>query len=216
MLKHVKNLVQWMSLAVFLLIVSKGKMNLWFLIFAGSLLLALLLGRIYCGWLCPMNTVMIPTEKLSKKLKLQTKNIPKPLNSNILPWIVLVFSIATMVISKRNDIQIPLLLYILILSVLITLRYEPKVFHNHICPFGALQSVAGRFARLSEGVTAEKCVGCKLCEKVCPSEAIEVTNKKADIDVKLCHQCLNCQTKCPTGAISYGKAVKGMKEYVVD
>lgn len=213
-MKFFKNVVQWIFLLVFLLIVAKGKINLWLGIFAVSLLLAVILGRIYCGWICPMNTIMIPTEKLSKKFNLQKKGIPKVLNSGLWPWILLVVFIVTMIISKRNGIQIPLILYLLILSIIITLRYEARVFHNYLCPFGALQSITGRWATFSKGVNPEKCVGCKQCEKVCPSEAIEVNNKKATIEGKLCHQCFNCQEVCPTKAISYGRAVKNMKGYV--
>ena len=57
-------------------------MILWLGIFGITLLLALLLGRVYCGWMCPMNTLMLPTAWLSKKLNLQAKIAPNWLKSN--------------------------------------------------------------------------------------------------------------------------------------
>lgn len=56
----------------------------------------------------------------------------------------------------------------------------------------------------SERVNKSGCIGCKKCEKVCPSEAIEVkADKKAEVETSLCFQCTNCVQVCPTDCISY-------------
>ncbi len=206
MIKVYINLARIIFLGIFVLIVIKGAMVMWLGIFGVTLLLALLLGRVFCGWICPMNTVMIPTEWLSKKLHLQAKETPNWLKSKSIPWIMLIVMILAMTISKRIfGIEIPILLYLLILSVIITLRYKPEVFHNNICPFGLLLSFTGRFALFTEQVNHDKCIGCKMCESVCPSEAIIVSKekKKANINPALCHQCFNCQLICPEDAIGY-------------
>jgi len=179
---------------------------MWLGIFGVTLLLALLLGRVFCGWICPMNTVMIPTEWLSKKLNLQVKKAPGWLESKSISWLMFIVMISAMTILKRIFcIDIPILLYLLILSVIVTLRYKPEVFHNNICPFGLLQSFTGRFALFTEKVNLDKCIGCKMCESVCPSKAVIVSiqNKKANVNATLCHQCFNCQLICPENAISY-------------
>ena len=41
------------------------------------------------------------------------------------------------------------------------------------------------------------CIGCKMCEKVCPSEAIKVTDNLAHIDPEKCTNCGLCAEKCP-------------------
>lgn len=41
------------------------------------------------------------------------------------------------------------------------------------------------------------CIGCKMCEKVCPSEAITVTDNLAHIDPEKCTNCGLCAEKCP-------------------
>lgn len=193
-------------LGLFLFLVINGKMMLWLALFALSLVLALFFGRIYCGYACPMNTLMVPTEWISKKLKIQTKKTPKWLESGKIGWISLVASIMLMifgkVVLKRN---IPVLMIWLVASVLITLRYKPSVFHNLLCPFGVLQELFGKNARFSEKVNKENCIGCKLCEKVCPTEAIIVLDKKAEIDTALCLQCTSCVQVCPKDTIHYVK-----------
>ena len=41
------------------------------------------------------------------------------------------------------------------------------------------------------------CIGCKMCEKVCPSEAITVTDNLAHINPEKCTNCGLCAEKCP-------------------
>jgi cobalamin biosynthesis protein CobD/CbiB len=77
-----------------------------------------------------MNTLMIPTEWLSKKLKLQTVNSSKWLSSGKFAWFALVGSVAIMLLAQKLlHKNIPILLIWLVVSVLITLRYKPAVFH---------------------------------------------------------------------------------------
>ena len=197
-------LLRTAALALFLFLVTHSKMNIWLALFALSLVSALFFGRIYCGYLCPMNTVMGPAEWLSKRLGWQAKTAPKWLQNGYLPWFALVISLASMILAQRAlHKNIPILLLWLAASFLITLRYHPAVFHNLVCPFGVLQKLFGRSPMFSKFVNASTCIGCKKCESVCPSEAIAVNNKKAFITTELCHQCQNCSNVCPTGAIGY-------------
>ena len=207
-MKYITNIIRILFLALFIFLLANGKVLLWLALFAVSLVAALIFGRVYCGYACPMNTLMIPIEWLSKKLKLQTADTPKWLKNGYFTWITLGISVAVMLLSKRLlHVDLPILPFWLVMSILITLRYKPAVFHNLICPFGALQKSFGRFARLSEKVDKDACVGCKLCEKACPSNAIVVSSedKKAVINTALCHQCIKCQQVCPKSAIHYGK-----------
>lgn len=192
----------------FLYIMVKGPMMIWLGIFGISLLLSPVFGKFYCGWVCPMNALMIPAEWLSKKMHWQVGKPAKWVGSERMSWIIALLAVLAMVIGNQSGntkVGAIFLVTLLFLSFLVTLRYKPEVFHNNLCPFGVLLRLGGKFAIFSNRVLPDSCIGCQLCETTCPSKAIVVSSadEKAHINSTYCHQCVNCQIICPTDAIHY-------------
>ncbi len=208
-MNYIVTIIRWLFLAVFLFLVANGKVMLWLGLFAVSLPVALLFGRVYCGYVCPMNTLMIPADRLSHRLEIKRKGAPIFLLSGKFAWVALLISIAAVIITRKIwHINLPILPIWLIIALFAAFKYNPAMFHNLICPFGALQRTFGRYALFSRRVSEEDCAGCKLCEKVCPTGAIAVdaSQEKAAINTALCFQCSNCSEVCNKEAINYIKA----------
>jgi ferredoxin len=51
-------------------------------------------------------------------------------------------------------------------------------------------------------VNPVKCTGCETCVEECPSEAINMIDDKANVDVGSCIDCGVCVDACPEEAIS--------------
>ena len=87
--------------------------------------------------------------------------------------------------------------------VLSTLRYfrneyEEHILHKH-CPAGVCKAL------LTYSIDSVKCVGCTLCAKNCPADAIDGKVKEPHvIDPEKCVKCGVCIDKCRFAAITKG------------
>lgn len=54
-------------------------------------------------------------------------------------------------------------------------------------------------------VNKDKCIGCGICTKVCPSLAMTVVDKKAVVKLEDCRGCGGCNQRCPVYAIDMVK-----------
>lgn len=57
------------------------------------------------------------------------------------------------------------------------------------------------------------CVGCGLCERMCPAHAIELIDGKPIWAKEICSMCMACLNRCPREAIQYGEYSSGRFRY---
>ena len=200
---------RWIQAAFLLLFVAvmvAGRVQLWMAVFVGSLLGAFLFSRFYCGWLCPINTLMEVVDWFYQKTGIKRKQVPGWIKSPVVRYGVLAVFVGILAMTLRTGRKLPVLPALLVLGVLVTLVYVPALWHRYLCPYGTLLSLPGRLARKKWQVTAEQCNGCGVCVSVCPAEAVAVGGdpKKAAIVTKMCLACTACARACPTKAIHFG------------
>jgi ferredoxin-type protein NapH len=82
---------------------------------------------------------------------------------------------------------------------------------NFLCPAGALQNLASAATGQMPFVArvrhdASKCTRCTTCEKLCPPRAVTVrVGEKLAVSPHVCNVCLDCVKACPSGALRYGR-----------
>ena len=99
----------------------------------------------------------------------------------------------------------------------LTLKYffKPKVTLNYPFEKGHLSPrFRGEHALRRYANGEERCIACKLCEAVCPAQAITIEaepredgsrrTKRYDIDMTKCIYCGFCEEACPVDAIVEG------------
>lgn len=187
-----------------------------FLIFLLPIVVAILFGRVFCGWLCPIGAFQELIFRISKKLRIRTVKAGKKWQGllKILPFLILTVIIAAALTSQqmlfcrfepfgylfgRTRDLTPLLLLIG-LSLLLPFLFRP--FCQYICPYGAILNLLSRYSIFRLKINRKKCAQCHLCEKTCPAEAI----KKQEINFPECLLCGDCQRKCPKNGIFFSKA----------
>jgi NADH-quinone oxidoreductase subunit I len=107
-----------------------------------------------------------------------------------------------------------LLLAELFQGMWLTLRYmfRPKVTINYPFEKGPLSPrFRGELAQRRYPNGEERCIACKLCEAICPAQAITIEAEpredgsrrttRYDIDMMKCIYCGFCQESCPVDAI---------------
>lgn len=65
-----------------------------------------------------------------------------------------------------------------------------------------------------KNICSAGCIGCRICEKNCPKQAITIEDNLAKIDYELCINCGICASKCPRKIIDFTKP-DGTKPYSV-
>jgi NADH-quinone oxidoreductase subunit I len=130
----------------------------------------------------------------------------------ILFWIITQLNMASLTKYLKSFV-----LFELVKGMALTLRYffKPKVTLNYPNEKGPLSPrFRGEHALRRYPNGEERCIACKLCEAVCPAQAITIEaepkpdgsrrTSRYDIDMTKCIYCGLCQEACPVDAIVEG------------
>jgi ferredoxin-type protein NapH len=180
----------------------------------------LLLGRVFCSWMCPAGLLFELTDKLRRLLRLaeiepgevrfahQNKYIGLLVGLLIagvvgLPIFALVYPPAVVSRLAHAVIFGTALTGMLVLLggiVVFELAVSPRWWCRTMCPGGALYGLLGWSRLLRVKLKGKLCTACRECEPVCPM-GLDPVRESASIE---CDNCLVCLRHCPEAALYVG------------
>lgn len=202
MVRTFQTISQFLFLLLFFILLTTGRIQLWMVIFLSSVILALALGRFYCGWICPINTVMKAITKVKKRLRIKNLAIPQFVKKPLFRYGLLAAFLATMFLVLAGGKKLPVLPALVLAGAAVTLFLPESLWHRYLCPYGAILNLTGSKALKRVRIETNNCLQCGLCQKVCPAAAVSKAEKYT-IDGGLCLTCLECVSQCPKKAIKY-------------
>lgn len=188
-------------------------------IFLTILGMTLVVGKAFCGWLCPVGTLSEGLANVGEKVFARNFRIPKWLDIPLrgIKYALLLFFLQLILLGMpaaalRGFLSSPywavadvrmlhfftrmtsLTLAILTVLAALSLLYR-HFWCRYLCPYGALLGLLALFGPIRIRRSAENCTGCQRCSRACPA-ALPVHRKEA-IRSPECLACLSCVGHCP-------------------
>lgn len=178
---------------------------------------ALVGGRVFCSWVCPVNPVTDLAGWLRNKLGLSNA---LHLNRN-LRYYVLVLSLVLALVTGLAAFEwvspIAMLHRELIFGIgmgligvggifLFDLMVVRHGWCGHLCPLGAFYSIVGRAAQIRIRFDERSCTRCGECIRVCPEPQVLNLNqaaRKGLVTSGECTNCGRCVPVCPEDSLSF-------------
>lgn len=180
----------------------------------------MLLGRVFCGWVCPMNTLLEVVDKARRLLKLaeiRDRDVRFSLRNKYVllgivtcvlaitgvPFLAMIYPPAVMSREMHNYVfsgAVGLGAWLILAVCAIELFVSRRWWCRYVCPGGALYSLLGRFRLIRVKRDDRKCVGCGECVRVCQFAQKPMLVEFTGME---CTNCGTCITHCNDDALKY-------------
>ena len=192
----------------------------------GLLLVTITFGRFFCGWLCPLGALQqFASWVLSPRSRRESLRVNRYRSWYAAKYVVLAAMLtAALWGTSFTGLLDPLsllpralasgvwpalpggrpapggwLAVVLLLAILVSARWIPRLFCRGICPLGALLGLFAHFSLFRIHRRGTACNDCTLCTFACQGADEPLGRHR----VRECHVCLNCTDTCSQQAISY-------------
>jgi ferredoxin-type protein NapH len=191
----------------------------------------LLVGRFFCGWVCPMGLLFDMLYKIRvPKIRIpaffgwfkyaflvlsvfvvayvfgENYEFTKLFFCNFCPTAALDVVIPEMIMNQDFYMNSARIFRFSILAIVIVMAIvNHRSFCKVMCPIGAMIAVTNKFSLFSINLDKHKCIECGKCNDACPMDGAIMETKETSKGVNRnleCIDCLNCEQSCPVKAIS--------------
>lgn len=187
------------------------------------ILASLLLGRFFCGWICPAALIFELNDNVAawlhrKGLRFKSKH-SAVINVNT-KYVILFLGLVLCAISGvafLAAIYPPAIvgreiyyaisvggfsvgIFFFTGALVFDLLFERRGFCRYLCPGGALYSLLGRYRALRIHRNVQLCNDCEMCNAICQYELQPMQDEFG----QECNNCGDCLSICHSQALNYG------------
>ncbi|MCY6370178.1 4Fe-4S binding protein [Clostridium ganghwense] len=187
-----------------------------FILLIAVVILTFVLGRAFCGYICPLGTIQSLITKLGKRLNIKQIKINKSVDKILryAKYVVLFVVLFTtykagelvirtydpwaafMHLSAGTEIFEEFLIGLIILiALLISSLFIERAWCRYFCPLGAALAITSPLRIFKIRKNTSTCVNCKACTRSCPM-GLDVHSEKS-VSSTECISCGECITRCP-------------------
>lgn len=167
---------------------------------------ALLGGRVFCSWVCPVNVVTDSASWLRRRFKINSGRSPRELRYWLIPSVIVASAISGVAVWEWvNPVSLTQRALIFggstaLGAVVAVFFYDllvaPRGWCGHLCPVGATYALIGHKSLLRvSAANSSRCNDCADCFAVCPEPQIipiALKGKEGASPVILSPSCTNC------------------------
>jgi len=181
------------------------------LIYGGTFLSILLLGRLWCGYVCPFGFIQEVLYKIREFVGLSSLKLTQKHKEylNLVKYVLLTIFIIGLgfceicpvrfVIPPLNGVATRIEIGIISSIIVLGIALFSERFFCKICPLGAFIGLFHKLTpwRIKKNCTS--CTKCGICYEVCPMDIKDIYTQRKDSDVTSsdCIFCNKCIDNCP-------------------
>jgi len=178
---------------------------------------AVLLGPLFCGWICPFGTFQEWISRLGRKIfkKRYNKFIPykfdkflRFLRYGVLIWVLIMTAWSGKIIFADYDPyyalfqfwtgEVAVTAFAALFAVLILSLFVERPFCKYACPYGAVLGLFNLIRIVPLRRNGSTCISCSKCDKACSMNIpVSVSGKVMDHQCISCYECTSDDGVCP-------------------
>lgn len=184
-----------------------------------TLFYAIIGGRAFCSWVCPINMVTDAANGLRRVLRINEVERRVVISRHLRYW-VLALSIALSAIFGVAAFEFISPIGMLNRGLIFGIGFGGAVvagvflfdlfgvkngFCGHLCPLGGFYSLIGRFSVIRVKHNQEKCTLCMKCTAICPEKPVlHMIGKRSEfVAMGECTNCARCIEVCDDDALNF-------------